>query len=95
MVGWLLTRLGRRIGVGTAPFWCPESHHQYEGGSNGVVFKGDLKSKNGFKGFGDLTHKMTRGIKQRSQVHKIGIMLPKVNKVMVARFQFKHLQLSH
>ena len=31
-------------------------YHQYEGASNGVGSKGDLKPKNGFGGFGGLAH---------------------------------------
>ena len=33
-------------------------HHKYEGASNGVGSKGDLKPKNGFGGFGGLVYKL-------------------------------------
>ena len=33
-------------------------HHQYEGGSNGVGSKGDLKPKNDFRGLGGLAYKL-------------------------------------
>jgi len=58
MTRWLLTRLGRWIGVGTAPFGCPRKSYQHEGASNGVGSKGDLKPKNGFGEFGDFANKM-------------------------------------
>ena len=58
MARWLLTRLGSKKGVGTAHLGAQGCHNQYEGASNGVGFKGDLKPKNGFGGFGGLAYKL-------------------------------------
>lgn len=49
MVKWLHTWLGRRIGVGTNPFGCQESHHQHEGAPIDLGFKEDLKPKTAMK----------------------------------------------
>jgi len=57
-------------------FGAQGNHHKYEGASNGVGSKGDLKPKNGFGGFGDLANKMMRRIKQKSQAHNLDICCP-------------------
>ena len=56
MIRWLLTRLGSKKGVGITPLGAQGCHHQYEGASNSVGSKGDLKPKYAFGGFGGLAN---------------------------------------
>ena len=58
MAMWLLTRLGKREELESLHLGAQGCHHQYEGASNDVGSKGDMKPKNGFGGFGGLAYKL-------------------------------------
>ena len=67
-------------------------HHQYEGSSNGVGSKENLKPKNGFGGFGGLAYKLKRRFKpKQAKLNNWTFVaqIPRI-KVMVARLHFKH-----
>ena len=53
-----MTKLGRRKELESLHLGAQKCHHQYEGASNGVGSKGDLKQKNGIGGFGGLAYKL-------------------------------------
>ena len=66
-------------------------HHQYEGASNGVGSKGDLKPKNWLWGIWRLSSQVK--VKVQTKVAKLTtwtFVAEVPYKVMVARFQFKH-----
>ena len=67
-------------------------HHQYEGASNGVGYKGDLKPKNGKRGIWRLSSQVEVKVQGKEDKLTTWTFVAQVLhiKVMVARFQFKH-----
>ena len=65
-------------------------HHQYEGASNGVGFKRDLKPKNGYGEFGGLATLKMKIQANEAKLKSWTFVAQVPHKVMVARFQFKH-----
>ena len=91
MARWLLTRLGRRKGVGTTPFGCPRTSSPIWRGLKWCGFQRRLKAKNGFGGFGGLAYKLKWRFKPKQAKLNTWIFVAQVpHKVMVARFKFKH-----
>ena len=74
---WLLTRLGRRKGVGTTPFGCPRTSSPIWRGLKWCGFQRRLKAKDGFGGFGGLAYKLKWRFKPKKLSSQRGHLLPK------------------
>ena len=91
MAKWLLTRLEEGLELEPLHLGAQGSHHQHEGASNGVGFKGYLKSKDRLRGIWRLglqDDEKVQAKEAKLTTWTFGAQVP--HKVMVARFQFKH-----
>ena len=91
MARWLLTRLGRRKGVGTTPFGCPRTSSPIWSGLKWCGFQRRLEAQKWLRGIWRLSLQVEVKVQAKEVKLTTWTFVAQVpHKVMVGRFKFKY-----